>query len=63
MKKALIIGALAVGVVLLARGVRHRFETLDWEQVIEGMPDDAPPKWMFREVDRGGSGRLLGSPP
>jgi hypothetical protein len=24
--------------------------TIDWEQKFESMPDNAPPKWMFRNI-------------
>lgn len=42
MKKALVGAALLVGLGLLAK----RFGTTMFEK----MPDDAPPKWMFRNI-------------
>ena len=59
--KRLLIGAAVVGVGLLAaRGVR-RCSGIDFERMIERMPDDAPPKWMFRNITaiRANSERIL----
>jgi hypothetical protein len=50
MKKALIIGGAAVSAVLLARRFAPRCGGLDFEKMIERIPDDAPPKWMFRNI-------------
>jgi hypothetical protein len=50
MKRILLIGAAVVGVALFAaRGVRRR-GGIDFEKMIERMPEDAPPKWMFRNI-------------
>ena len=44
---ALIAGGLAV----LARKFGPRMESsMDWGRIIERMPDDAPPKWMFNNI-------------
>lgn len=58
--------ALAAGAVLAALGVlvRHfgpRMRNVDWEKRIESMPDNAPPKWMFRNITaiRGNTDRIL----
>jgi hypothetical protein len=49
-KKVVPLVAIAAGVVFLRRlGSRAR-ASVDWGQFIERMPDDAPPKWMFRNV-------------
>jgi hypothetical protein len=49
--KRLLIGAAVVGVALLAaRGVL-RSGGIDFEKMIERMPENAPRKWMFRNVD------------
>jgi hypothetical protein len=50
MRKTAIIGLLAVAAVLIARSIRHRFAGLDWQRVIDQMPDDAPPKSMVDDV-------------
>jgi len=50
MKRSLLIGAVVLGGALLAaRAVRH-CGGFDFERMIERMPEDAPPKWMFRNV-------------
>jgi hypothetical protein len=50
MKKALIIGGAVAGVALLARRFAHTCGGCSFERMIERMPDDAPPKWMFRNI-------------
>ena len=50
MKKALIIGGVVAGAVLLARRFAPRMQSIDWEQRIAAMPDTAPPKWMFTNI-------------
>ena len=52
MKKALIIGGVVAGAVLLARRFAPRMQT---------MPDPAPPKWMFTNIKaiRDNSDRIL----
>ena len=49
MTKALIVGAVAIGAVVLAkRHVLSRDGSLEgW---IERMPDNAPPKWAFQNI-------------
>ena len=48
MKRILVVGAAALGAAVVARrAVRGGF---DFERMIERMPDDAPPKWMFRNI-------------
>jgi hypothetical protein len=42
MRKALVGGALIVGLGLLAKRFGAR--------MFENLPDDAPPKWMFRNI-------------
>jgi len=59
--KRLLIGAAVVGVALLAaRGVR-RSGGIDFEKMIERMPENARPKWMFRNITaiRANSERIL----
>jgi hypothetical protein len=50
MKKALIVGGTVIGAALLARRYASRCGGFSVEQMIERMPDDAPPKWMFRNI-------------
>jgi hypothetical protein len=50
MKKALIIVGAVAGVALLARRAARMCGGCNFEQMIERMPDDAPPKWMFRNI-------------
>jgi hypothetical protein len=46
----LIVGAAALGAVLLARRLTHRCGGFDFERIVERMPENAPPKWMFRNI-------------
>ena len=50
MKKAFIIVAVLVGIGFLAKRAAGACSTVDWEQKFEAMPDNAPPKWMFRNI-------------
>jgi hypothetical protein len=49
-KKTLIVVAVLAGVGLLARRVAPKLGNVDWEKKLESMPDNAPPKWMFRNI-------------
>ena len=61
MKKALIAAGAIAGVALLARRFAPRCSGIDFEQMIERMPDSAPPKWMFNNVSaiRSNTDRIL----
>ena len=50
MSKALIGAAVVVGALVLAK--RHAMSGggLDFERWVGRMPDNAPPKWMFRNI-------------
>ena len=48
--KRLLLVVSVVGMVLLARRLLARAEGLDWEKMLERMPETAPPKWMFRNI-------------
>jgi hypothetical protein len=48
-KKLLIVGGAVAGVAFLARR-RVSSGGFDFERLIERMPEDAPPKWMFRNI-------------
>lgn len=50
MKRLLIVGAAALGVGLCARRAARGCDGFDFEQMIERMPENAPPKWMFRSI-------------
>jgi len=57
-KKMVPLVLIAGGVAVLARKLgRQR----DWGRIIERMPDDAPPKWMFNNITalREEHGRIL----
>ena len=50
MKKLLIVGGVALGAAFLAKRCASSCGGLDFERLIEGMPENAPPKWMFRNI-------------
>ena len=50
MKRWLIVGGTVVGAALVARQCASRCGRFDFERMIERIPDDAPPKWMFRNI-------------
>ncbi len=51
MKKVLVAAAVLVGVgVLAARRLGPKMASIDWEKRLEAMPDNSPPKWMFRNI-------------
>jgi hypothetical protein len=50
MKKLIIVALALIGIGTLASLLAAKFKTMDWEQRLEKMPDNAPPKWMFRSI-------------
>jgi hypothetical protein len=50
MKKVIIGVALAVGVALVVKRLAPGCGKIDWQKRLAAMPDDAPPKWMFRNI-------------
>ncbi len=50
MKKTLVALAALIGIGVLIQRWRVALPRVDWEQRIERMPDNAPPKWMFRSI-------------
>jgi len=48
--KLLMVGGVIVGAALLAKRFARNSGEWSWEQVIDQMPDTAPPKWMFRNI-------------
>lgn len=50
MKKVLIGAGLVIGGALVARRFTSGCHGFDFEKMIERMPEDAPPKWMYRNI-------------
>ena len=50
MKKVLAIAAVLAVLGVLARRFGPKMPAIDWEKKLEAMPDNAPPKWMFRNI-------------
>ena len=50
MRKVLAVAAVLVGLGVLARRLGPKMPAIDWEERLEAMPDNAPPKWMFRNI-------------
>ena len=50
MSKALIVGAVVIGAVVLAKRHALSRDGFDIERFIERMPDNAPPKWAFNNI-------------
>ncbi len=50
MKKAILFAAVLAGLGVLASRFVPKLRDIDWEKRFEAMPDDAPPKWIFRNI-------------
>lgn len=50
MKKLVIATGLLVVIGFLAKRFAPDVANIDWEQRFARMPDNAPPKWMFRNI-------------
>lgn len=50
MKKLAIAAAAAASAAFLAKRCRTSCGGFDFERMIERMPENAPPKWMFRNI-------------
>ncbi len=50
MKRPLLVGAGLVCAGLLTRRCVRGHGGIDFEKMIERMPENAPPKWMFRNI-------------
>jgi hypothetical protein len=50
MKKLLIVGGAVTGAAFLAKRVASSSGGRDFGRLVERMPEDAPPKWIFRNV-------------
>jgi hypothetical protein len=61
MKKVLFLAAALAALGVLASRFGPKMRDIDWEKKLEAMPDNAPPKWMFRNITaiRENTGRIL----
>lgn len=50
MKKLLVLIATVGGLGYLAKRFGPKMSNVDWEARFQSMPDNAPPKWMFRNI-------------
>jgi hypothetical protein len=50
MKKLLIVGGAVTGAAFLAKRFASSSGGPDFGRLVERMPEDAPPKWIFRNV-------------
>jgi hypothetical protein len=50
MKRLLLVGTTVVGVAVCARRAARGCGGFDFERMIERMPENAPPRWMFRNI-------------
>ncbi len=50
MKKVLAVAAVLAVLGVLARRFGPKMAAIDWEKRLQAMPDNAPPKWMFRNI-------------
>jgi hypothetical protein len=50
MKRILVVGTATLDAAAVARRAARSRGGFDFERMIERMPDDAPPKWMFRNI-------------
>ena len=50
MKRLVLVGVVALGAAFFVRRVAHGCGGFDVEKMIERMPENAPPKWMFRNI-------------
>ena len=61
MRRGLVVIGTAAGVVLLAKKCAVRCGRVDFESLIERMPDTSPPKWVFTNISeiRANTERIL----
>jgi hypothetical protein len=50
MKRLLLVGVVALGAAVCARHVARGCGTFDFEKMIQRMTENAPRKWMFRNI-------------
>ena len=51
MKKLLIVGAAIIGAAFLAKRFASSSGGPDFGRMVERMPENAPPKWIFRNIN------------
>ena len=61
MKKLLIVGGAVAGAAFVARRFASSSGGVDFERLVERMPENAPPKWIFRNISaiRDNTDRIL----
>jgi hypothetical protein len=61
MRKLLIVTGAVIAGAMLARRCASSCGSFDFDKMIERMPENAPPKWMFRNITaiRENSDRIL----
>ena len=50
MKKLLIVGGALTGAAFVAKRFASSSGGVDFERLVERMPENAPPKWIFRNI-------------
>ena len=50
MKKVAAVAVVLAVLGVLARRLGPKMRNVDWEKRLEAMPDNARPKWMFRNI-------------
>ena len=50
MRKLVVAVVVLIGLAFLAKLLGSKVANVDWEQRFESLPDNAPPKWMFRNI-------------
>ena len=50
MRKAFVFAAVLAGLAALGGLLRSKMQNIDWEKRLAALPDNAPPKWMFRNI-------------
>jgi len=50
MKKLVFVGTAVAGAAFLAAHARRAASGIDFGRMVERMPENAPPKWMFRNI-------------
>jgi hypothetical protein len=50
MRKLIIAAAAFIGIGVVLKLLAPKLEGVDWETRFARMPDNAPPKWMFRNI-------------
>ena len=50
MRRSLLVGVGIAGAVLGARRLARGCGSIDFERMIERMPENAPPRWMFTNI-------------